>query len=195
MTTQGMTSVGVNARDRILNAAYDLFSRRGVRAVGVDEVIGRSGVAKATLYRYFPSKNDLVLAFLRTREQRWTIEFVRDQAYALGSTPEQRLLAIFDVFDGWFRRRDEFDSCAFINVLLEMGSEHELGRASIGFLSNIRAIVRDWAEEASLREPAEFAHSWHILMNGSIVAAVEGDTNAARRAQAMGRALIEVHRL
>ena len=57
------------ARERILTTAYRLFTRRGIRAVGTDEVIAQSGVAKATLYRHFPSKNDLVLAVLQRREE------------------------------------------------------------------------------------------------------------------------------
>jgi AcrR family transcriptional regulator len=64
------------ARQRILDNAYELFSRRGIHAVGVEEVISRAAVAKATLYRHFPSKDDLVLAFLEQREQRWTWQFV-----------------------------------------------------------------------------------------------------------------------
>jgi AcrR family transcriptional regulator len=58
-------------RDRILEASYELFSRRGIRAVGVDELIERAGVAKASLYRHFPSKDDLIVAFLRRRDERW----------------------------------------------------------------------------------------------------------------------------
>ena len=61
-----------NARSRILESAYELFSERGVRAVGIDAIIARSGVARMTLYRHFSSKEDLVLAFLERREERWT---------------------------------------------------------------------------------------------------------------------------
>ncbi|MFE0172192.1 TetR/AcrR family transcriptional regulator [Streptomyces sp. NPDC059002] len=176
-----------------MSAAYALFSRRGVRDVGVDEVIARSGVAKATLYRHFPSKDDLVLAFLARRERQWTLGMIVAGARERGRTPEERLLAIFDVFDDWFRS-DDFDSCAFINVLLEMGGEHPLGRASISYLANIRCLVCAMAEEAGLRDAEGFARSLHILMKGSIISAAEGDTDAARRARAMACALIERHR-
>ncbi|GCD47714.1 TetR/AcrR family transcriptional regulator [Streptomyces paromomycinus] len=181
------------ARERILETAYELFSRRGIRAVGVDEVIARSRVAKATLYRNFPSKDTLVLAFLERREERWTRGYVEAGARRLGADPEERLLAVFDVFDEWFRRPD-FDACTFVNVLLEMGWEHPLGKASIAHLENIRAILRSLAEEAGLRDTENFARSWHILMKGSIISAAEGDTEAARRAQDMARTLIERHR-
>src|SRR5438046_9524569 len=80
-------------RERILETAYELFSRRGIRGVGVDEVIERAGVAKATLYRHFPSKDDLVVAFLELREQRWTREILEAEAKRLGANPEEHLLA------------------------------------------------------------------------------------------------------
>ena len=184
----------VPARERILTAAYRLFTRRGIRAVGNDEVIAVSGVAKATLYRHFPSKNDLVLAVLQRREELWTLGLVEQQSRLRGETPEEQLLAIFDVFHDWFQKREDFDGCSFINVLIELGAAHPAGQASIQYLDNIRTIVRERAEAAGLVDVDNFAHSWHILMKGSIIAAAEGDLQAARRAQAMGRALIERHR-
>lgn len=187
------THTDVLARDRLLDAAYDLFSTRGVRDVGVDELIARAGVAKATLYRHFRSKDDLVVAFLGAREERWTRAWVEAESTKRGSTPEERLLAIFDLFGEWFRR-DDFEGCSFINVLLEVGRVHPGGRASIDHLDAIRGIVTERADEAGLRDPASFAHSWHILMKGSIVAAAEGDTEAAARAKSMARLLIEQHR-
>ena len=181
------------ARERVLESAYELFSRRAVRDVGVDEIIGRAGVAKATFYRHFPGKDDLVLAFLELREERWTFGFVEAEARRRGETPEEQLLAVFDVFDEWFRT-DDFEACSFINILLEMGNGHAVGSASTRHLATIRTVVRKLAEEAGLREPEEFAHSWHILMKGSIVSAAEGDVDAARRAQAMARLLIADYR-
>jgi AcrR family transcriptional regulator len=190
MTVDRMQSV--HPRERILQTAYGLFSRRGIRAVGIDEVIARSGVAKATLYRHFASKQDLVLAFLERREQVWTIGKVETEARRRGCTPIEQLLAIFDVFDEWFRC-DDFDACSFINVLLEMGPDDPAGRASIRHLENIRGIVRCLADEAGLRDTDDFARSWHILMKGSIISATEGDLDAARRAQVMARLLIAQH--
>lgn len=183
-----------DARERILSTAYELFARRGIRDVGIDEVIARSGVAKATLYRHFPSKNDLVLAFLREREAKWTYGLVEEESRKRGSTPEDRLLAIFDVFHDWFQDRDTFDACSFINVLLELGWDHPAGLASIEHLERIRTIVRERAEEAGLRDSDEFARRWHILMKGSIIASAEGDLEAARSAQEMGKLLISAHR-
>ena len=181
------------ARERILTTAYELFARRGVRDVGIDEVIERAGVAKATLYRHFPSKDALVLAFLERREQLWTRGIVEAGARSRGKTPEGRLLSIFDVFDDWFRSAD-FEACSFINVLLELGPRHPVGKASIDYLENIRGVVRSLAEEAGLSDPDAFALSWHILMKGSIISAAEGDIDAAKRAQKMAKLLIDQHR-
>ncbi|HXB16757.1 MAG TPA: helix-turn-helix domain-containing protein [Solirubrobacteraceae bacterium] len=183
----------LSARDRILDASYELFSKRGIRAVGVNEVIERAGVATATLYRHFPSKDALVLAFLELREQRWTHDIVEAEARKRAADPEERLLAIFDVLEEWFQRED-FEACSFINVLLEMGSQHPAGDASVEHLDHIRTIVRRFADEAALRDTESFARSWHILMKGSIVAAAEGDVEAARRGKAMARLLIDQYR-
>jgi AcrR family transcriptional regulator len=189
----GLDEVRPEAKERILETAYTLFSTRGIQDVGVDEVIEQAGVAKATLYRHFPSKSDLVLAFLERRERLWTKGWVEAGAREHGGTPDERLLAIFDVFDGWFRS-PEFEGCSFINIMLEMTPNHELGQASIAYLANIRSVIRTLAEEACLRDPESFARSFHILMKGSIVSAAEGDSEAAQRAKAMGRLLIAEYR-
>ena len=180
-------------RDRILDTAYELFAHRGIRDVGVDEIIERAGVAKATLYRHFPSKDDLAIAFLERREQRWTRAFVEVEARRRGATPEEQLLAIFDAFDEWFRR-DDFEACSFISTLLEMGARHRLGMASIHHLANIRSLVQTLAEAAGVPDAESFARSFHLLMKGSIVSAAEGDLDAAHRAKPMVRALIEQYR-
>jgi AcrR family transcriptional regulator len=182
------------ARERILGTAYELFSHRGVHDVGIDELVERAGVAKATLYKHFSSKDELVLAFLEQREQIWTYGWVEREARRRGATPKEQLLAIFDLFDEWFQR-DDFEGCSFINVLLEMSAEHPAGRACVRHLENIRGVVSELAQEAGLRDPEEFALSWHILMKGSIVQAAEADVDAARRAQALARLLIEQHRM
>jgi AcrR family transcriptional regulator len=171
------------ARERILDTAYDLFSAHGIRAVGVDAIIQQSGVARMTLYRHFASKDALVLAFLERREERWTQDWLQHEVRERAGEPAERLLAIFDVFDGWFRRAD-FEGCSFINVLLEIADpQSELHRASASYLARIRAFVAGLAGEAGIADPQALAHKWHILMKGSIVAAGEGDRDAARRAR------------
>ncbi len=183
-----------SARERILSAAYELFGRRGIRAVGTDEVIARAGVAKATLYRHFATKDDLVLAVLERREQLWTHGLIEAQSELLGDTPEEQLLAIFDVMHEWFQSRDGYEGCSFINVLLELGVDHPAGRASVAHIDNVRDIVRRRALAAGLTDVEDFASSWHILMKGAIILAAVGDLEAAHRAQKMARSLIEQHK-
>jgi AcrR family transcriptional regulator len=195
MTSVDVTGPSESPRDRILRTAYELFSHRGIRAVGTDEVIQRAGVAKATLYRHFPTKNDLVLAVLQRREELWTHGLIEAQSELRGDTPEKRLLAIFDVMHDWFQSRDGFEGCSFINVLLELGPDHPAGRASIAHIDHVRDIVRHRAAAAGLRDIEDFAQSWHILMKGAIVLAAVGDLDAAQHAQKMARCLIEEHRL
>ncbi len=180
--------------ERIIDASYRLFCQRGVRDVAMDEVVVASGVAKATLYRHFPTKDDLVLAFLARREVSWTFGIMEGGARSRSADPEERLLAIFDVFDDWFQR-DDFEACSFVNVLLEMGPDHPLGRACTDHLANIRGVVSALAAEAGLGDPDGFARSWHILMKGCIVQAAEGDRLAARSARALGGLLIAANRL
>jgi AcrR family transcriptional regulator len=191
--TESVVAPVAGARGRILASAYLLFSQRGVRDVGVDELVEHANVAKATLYNHFRTKDELVLAFLAERDRVWTLGFVVREAEARGKTPEGRLLAIFDAFDEWFQR-DDFEACSFINVLLELRVGHPAGEASVEYLEHIREIIRALAEEAELADVDAFARSWHILMKGSIVAAAEGDRRAARRAKKMARTLIEQHR-
>jgi AcrR family transcriptional regulator len=179
-----------SARERILQTAYELFTQRGVRDVPVDEIIRKSGVAIATFYRHFRSKDELVTAFLSRREQLWTTESVVAAARERGADPVHQLLAIFDVFDEWFHR-ENFEGDSFVNVLIEMGAEHPLGKASIKHLANVRKNLEDLAVQADLREPKEFAFSYQILMKGAIIEATMGDVQAAKRAQQMAKNLIK----
>lgn len=187
----GPRSGGRGARERILDAAYELFSRNGIQAVGIDAVIARSGVARQTLYRHFASKQDLVLAFLERREQVWTRLWLEGEVTQRAQDPASRLLAVFDVFDGWFRRID-FEGCSFINVMLEHPDPADpVRRASVSYLAGIRGFLEGLAREAGIADARDFAREWHILMKGSIVAAAEGDPDAARRAKRIGGLLLE----
>ncbi|HWF34975.1 MAG TPA: helix-turn-helix domain-containing protein [Solirubrobacteraceae bacterium] len=178
------------ARERILATAYELFAHRGIQAVGIDAIVEQSGVARQTLYRHFNSKQALVLAFLERREQLWTQDWLRGEVERAATEPEARLLAIFDVFDGWFHSSD-FEGCSFINVLLEAADPADpIHRAGAAYLAGIREFIKALAEEAGLSDPDGFARKWHILMKGSIISAGEGDCDAARRARAMAAVVL-----
>lgn len=178
------------ARARLERTAYQLFSRHGVRAVGVDTLAEQAGVAKMTLYNNYPSKDELALAFLREREERWTRAWLQAEVERRGGTPADKLLAIFDLFGEWFRRRD-FEACSFAKVLLEHDERaHPVRRAAVQHIENIRSFVAGLAREAGVGDPEEFARQWQILMIGSTVAAYAGDRDAARRAKAVGLLLL-----
>lgn len=180
-------------RERILDAAYDLFSRGGVRAIGVDTITAEANVAKMTLYRNFASKSDLALAFLALREERWTVGWVQGEVLRRASTPAGQLLAIFEIFSEWFARED-FEGCAFVTSLLEFEDRGDpVRQACVEHLANIRSFVCDLATAAGVADPQRFAAQWHILMKGSIVAAHEGDRDAALAAREMGELLLQRH--
>ena len=178
------------ARERIDHAAYELFSRHGVRAVGVDAVVARSGVAKKTLYFHYPSKEKLALAFLQRREELWTRAWLQEGVNRRARRPADRLLALFDIFDKWFHRSD-YEGCAFIRVLFEHNDpKHPIRKSTEDHIRTVRDFVRQLAEEARVRDPDGFARQWQIVMMGSIIAAYAGDRDAARRAKKLGVLLL-----
>lgn len=178
------------AKERIIDAAYELFSRQGTRSVGVDAIIERSGVAKMTLYRHFRSKQDLVIAFLQRREQLWTKDWLEPQVRARAGDPKGRLLAIFDLFDEWFQEPD-FEGCPFINVLLEYELGNKIRVAAGEHLAQIRAFLMGLAIEAGMIDARAFVDAWHMLMKGSIIAAAGGNRDAAKEARRAAKLLLE----
>ena len=184
-----------SGRERISQAAYELFSRDGTQSVGIDAVIAQAGAAKMTLYRNFRSKDELILDFLRRREQLWTRDWLQAEAQKRGHTPQARLLAIFEVFGEWFADPD-FDGCAFLTTMIEIKDpESQVRQASVQHLANIREFIKALAAEAGIADTDAFARQWHILMKGSIMAAHEGDLAAARRARGLGVLLLRSHGL
>lgn len=182
-----------SGRERLSRAAYELFSREGTRAVGVDAIVARAGTAKMTLYRNFPSKSDLILEFLRRREQLWTHDWLEAESRRRGETPREQLLAIFDAFTEWFGKPD-FEGCAFLTTLIEVNDrENPVHQAAVDHLANIRGYIEAVAAEAGISDTDSFARKWHILMKGSIMAAHEGDPAAASRARELGELLLREH--
>jgi AcrR family transcriptional regulator len=170
-----------NARERILDAAYALFSLHGVRAIGIDRIIAESGVAKTTFYHHFPSKDALVIAFLDERHKRWTVDWLRGTVERLATDPRERLLAIFDALAEWFARPD-YESCSFIRTLHE-ASPGPVREAAIHQLDQVRLLVQEWAEAAGSSDPELVSYQLQTLMLGAIVSAARGDAAAATRAR------------
>jgi AcrR family transcriptional regulator len=180
----------VSGGERVGRAAYDLFTRHGVRAVGVDAVVARAGAAKMTLYRNFPSKDDLILDFLSRRERAWTEQWLMHESRQRGLLPQDQLLALFDLFGEWFARPD-FEGCVFLTTMMEINDpEDTVFQAAVGHLRRIRDYLRELAEQAGAPDPVLLARQWHILMKGSIMAAHEGDRQAAAAAREMGVMLL-----
>jgi AcrR family transcriptional regulator len=180
-------------QERIVDAAYPLITHHGVRGVSLDDVRRGAAVSPAELEAAFASMTEIAEACLARREQEWTIDMVESGARKRGKDGEGRLLGIFDVLDEWFRRED-YEACTFINILLELGRDHPLGFVSTRHLERVRSMVAHLAEEARLERIDDFARSLHILMKGAIVSAAEGDQDAARRARRMAELLVAEHR-
>jgi AcrR family transcriptional regulator len=185
----------LTGKARIRAAAYELFSRRGTAQVGVDAVVARAGTAKMTLYRNFPSKDALVLDFLQERERVWTREWLEAESARRADDPTDQLLTIFDLFAEWFVRAD-FEGCSFISTLIEVRDPAEPAfRASVDHLATIRGIVADRAARAGVADAEGFARRWHVIMKGTIVAALEGDEDAAGSGRDLAVLLLARHGL
>lgn len=181
----------MGGRERVSRAAYELFSRHGVLNVGVEAIVARAGTAKMTLYRHFPSKNDLILEFLEQREQKWTVQWLQAESQRRGATPREQLLAIFDVFGEWFAGPD-FEGCSFLTTMIEINDrEHAVYQACVERLATIRSYLQMLAVGAGISDADAFARKWHILMKGSIMAAHEGDTEAGMRAREIGELVLQ----
>jgi hypothetical protein len=120
----------------------------------------------------------------------WTRGWLESEIKRRATNPKARLLAIFDVFDDWFRKKS-FEGCSFINVLLESKTDSPMHSAAAVHLAKIRGIIRGLAEEANLQEPEKFAQIWHMLMKGSIISAGEGNRRAAREAKCAARLVLK----
>lgn len=177
------------AHERILAAAYELFRLEGTRAVGVDTVVERAGVSKMTLYRHFKSKDQLVAAFLDRRAQVWVVDWLVAEIFRRAETPADRLMAVFDVFDSWFRSAT-FDRCSFIRTLLEYPDGHPTHRAACQHLATLRAFIAGLARDAGIKD-GKFADAWLMMVKGSSVAAVEGNRSAARQIKPAARLFLE----
>src|SRR5262249_8442840 len=146
-------------RERLVDAAYDLFSRDGVSQVGIDTILEKSGCAKASLYSNFKTKVDLAIAFLDRREALWTRGWLESEIKRRARTPEAQLLAIFDVFDGWFQKKS-FEGCSFINVLLEskVNQSARLGWCSMA--GNVTAKERELIRSSEPQRANQGYDTW-----------------------------------
>ena len=166
-----------SARSRILTAASDLFSEVGVRATGVDAIIGTAGVAKATFYRHFPSKDDLIVAWLEDPRTRW-FDRVRSRAETSTSRPEEVIPLLFEAVADWLEA-DEFRGCPYLNTAVELSDPGHPARPVIRrYLEEIETHLTELGEGAGLAHPAMVASELQALLAGAISLAVARRTSA-----------------
>jgi AcrR family transcriptional regulator len=170
-------------RDRILEAASDLFTRRGVGATGVDTLIESAGVAKATFYRHFPSKDDLILAWLRDPRTRW-IDRLSAEAESKATSPGEVIPAFFGAVADWLEA-DGSGGCSYMDTALAMPDLALPARAVIHeYLAEVESYLIDRLVAAGVAEPDALAEQLHALLAGAITLSVAtGDTRPAHAAR------------
>jgi AcrR family transcriptional regulator len=177
------------ARERILETAFRLFYAHGPRGVGVDTVVAESGVAKATLYKHFPRKDDLVLAYLDKVDQAWFGQ-LRAAARAAGDDPREQMVGIFDALVSACRR-DGYHGCAFINTAVEHQTGTEVHARTVEHKNVVRAWVTDLARRASAADPELLGRQLTLLLDGGLAAGVlDADPAAAVAAKAVAGVLV-----
>ena len=174
---QNAGAVTGSPRDRILTAAHVLFTRRGVNRTGVDLLIATAGVAKATFYRHFRSKDDLVLAWLHDGRTRW-FDRVRMLAESAGDHPDVQILAVYEAAANWLEGAD-YRGCPYLNTAVELDDPQ--GRAAESIRAHIAEIGGFFGERtaaAGYRDAAALARELHALLAGSIALGVVNRTSA-----------------
>ncbi|MER7456012.1 TetR/AcrR family transcriptional regulator [Micromonospora sp. NPDC126480] len=185
-----MTRPAQPARERILDTAFRLFYARGPRGVGVDTVIAESGVAKATLYKHFPRKDDLVLAYLDRVDQTWLGQ-LRAAASAAGDDPGDQLVGMFDALASACRR-EGYHGCAFINTAAESEAGSDVHARTVEHKRVVLAWVTDLARRAGAADPARLARQLTLLLDGGLSAGVlDAEPGTPDTAKAAARVLVE----
>ena len=177
-------------RQRLLTAASELFYENGICATGVSAVAERAGVTKMTLYAHFPSKDDLVAAYLEGSDRLWR-EFLEDKLSGYEDSRD-RLLAVCDAYREYFTAR-EMRGCAFVNCAAEFPDpDHPARRVIRWHKAGVRERIRDLAAEAGAEDPATLGERLYVVLEGAYVAgALEGETGVLERSRAFFVELVE----
>lgn len=179
-------------KERVLDAAEELYYGRGVQAVGMDAVRTASGVSLKRLYQLYPSKSALVEAYLRRRDARLLCKLA-DYVEAAPGQPEERVLAVFDWLHAWFSEPD-YRGCAFINSYGELGAtDPEVAAAARAHKEAFQRYLAGLVTAAGL--PAQLAAHLALLAEGAITtAAISGSPEPAREAREAARVLMDAAR-
>jgi AcrR family transcriptional regulator len=164
MTAAAPTEHRTSARERLLDAANELFYAEGVQTVGIDRIIERAGVAKASLYNLFGSKEELVAAYLASRHDRTTSRLTK--AIESVDDPRQKLLAVFDAQAQQYEDPD-FNGCAFVSATTEAPQGGLVEKAADQFRAWIRAMFTDLAEQAGAPDPTSLGRQLHLIYDGA----------------------------
>ncbi|NKB50454.1 MAG: TetR family transcriptional regulator [Alphaproteobacteria bacterium] len=162
--------MSTSRREQLVETALAVFNREGFHAAGIDRILAEAGVAKMTLYNHFRSKDDLILAALRRRDEEFRNWFPR-AVEARTQDPVERLSAIFDVLGDWFDAAD-FRGCTFINAAAEYGDHASPIHAAVAEHKRlVEGYIAELAVAAGAPAPAPLARSLMMLMEGAIVIA------------------------
>jgi AcrR family transcriptional regulator len=188
--TKGQINMRSSRRDHLVETAQRLFAEGGYHATGIDKVLAEAGVAKMTLYKHFKSKDELILAALRRRDETFRNWFMREVERRTPS-PRARLLAVFDVLDDWFGS-PRFNGCMFINAASEYGgSEHPIHAAACEHKRLLCAYLAELARAAGAQAADDLARQLLLLVEGATVTAqIECAAGAARHARAAAEVLV-----
>jgi AcrR family transcriptional regulator len=162
-TGPDQTEQRASARDRLLDAANELFYAEGVQTVGIDRIIERAGVAKASLYNLFGSKEELVAAYLASRHDRTTSRLT--EAIEKVNDPRQKILAVFEAQAEQYEQPD-FNGCAFMAASTEAPSGGLIEQAADQFRTWIRAMFTDLAQQAGVPNPVILGRQLHFIYDG-----------------------------
>jgi AcrR family transcriptional regulator len=174
----------------VLETAARLFFEHGYRAIGVDTIAAESGAGKMTLYRHFPSKDDLIVAYLREMNARFWAWF--DESTAQAETPRDKLAAFFKALAAQANKPTCY-GCPFLNVATEFPErDHPGHQVALEHKQAVRARFRQLAKQAGARKPDVLADQLFVLMDGAFMAArMYGPDNPALRVAQAAEALIE----
>jgi AcrR family transcriptional regulator len=179
-------------RERLLAAADQLFYEEGVHTVGIDRVIEQAGVAKASLYSAFGSKEELVVAYLQARAEERARRIT--ERIARHDSPRARILSIFDLL-GERVAEPGFRGCAFVNASAEgPPGDSKVRRVCRGSREWLRGIFTDLARELGAPDPGLLGRQLVLIYDGAMMgASMDRDPAIARQGRAMADALLEAH--
>jgi AcrR family transcriptional regulator len=178
-----------SARERLLTAADELFYSEGVQSVGIERVLERAGVAKASLYNLFGNKEGLVLAYLQRRHDGTTEQLLAE--VNRHRDPRRRILALFDAQAQVFAQPG-FRGCAFVSALAEAPLGSQVAQAAHEFRAWVRNLLISLTKEAGAADPLELARQLNIIYDGGITAAwIDHDPSIASSSRAAAEALLD----